>query len=146
MGQGSGRKAALHGENVPTQLQSIGSMKSCLGLTDSAEGTWWDRRPIRQTRGPCPYFSSSHCYANWSMQMGKSCHSAYTGWSKNGYPHFYLQLRQMLTDFHNSFTGRLLCKFLTKSTLNIPLYVTNVATPYCEISEFKKCRILGLNK
>ena len=62
----------------------------------------------------------------------------YRGGPKNGYPHFCQQLRQMLTDFHISFTERLVdSKFAIKSTLNVPPYLTNVATLPCEISEFK---------
>jgi len=41
----------------------------------------------------------------------------------------------MLTDFQNSFTGRLICKFATNSYLNIPphLKYVDVATLPCEI-------------
>ena len=51
---------------------------------------------------------------------------------KSGYPYFCLQLRQMLTDFHNSFIGRLASKFATKSSLNISPNLTSVATLSCE--------------
>jgi len=34
----------------------------------------------------------------------------------------------MLTDFHNSFTGRLIGKFATNSYLNIPPHLKYVAT------------------
>jgi len=44
----------------------------------------------------------------------------------------------MLTDFQNSFTGRLTGKFATKSYLNIPPRLKHVATLTCEISMFKK--------
>ena len=44
----------------------------------------------------------------------------------------------MLTDFQNSFTGRLNGKFATKSYLNIPPHLKRVATLPCEISMFKK--------
>ena len=44
----------------------------------------------------------------------------------------------MLTDFQNSFTGRLSGKFATNSYLNIPLHLKYVATLPCEISIFKK--------
>jgi len=43
----------------------------------------------------------------------------------------------MLTDFHYSFTNRLVSKFAITSTLNIPPHLTNVATLPGEISEFK---------
>ena len=39
----------------------------------------------------------------------------------------------MLTDFQNSFTGRLTGKFATKSYLNIPPRLKYVATLPCEI-------------
>ena len=39
----------------------------------------------------------------------------------------------MLTDFHNSFTGRLIGKFTTNSYLNIPPHLKYVATLPCEI-------------
>ena len=39
----------------------------------------------------------------------------------------------MLTDFQNSFTGRLTGKFATKSYLNIPPHLKYVATLPCEI-------------
>jgi len=44
----------------------------------------------------------------------------------------------MLTDFQNSFTGRLSGKFAANSYLNIPLHLKYVATLPCEISIFKK--------
>ena len=44
----------------------------------------------------------------------------------------------MLTDFQNSFTGRLTGKFATNSYLNIPPRLKHVATLPCEISMFKK--------
>ena len=44
----------------------------------------------------------------------------------------------MLTDFQNSFTGRLTGKFATNSYLNIPPHLKRVATLPCEISVFKK--------
>ena len=44
----------------------------------------------------------------------------------------------MLTDFQNSFTGRLIGKFATNSYLNIPPHLKRVATLPCEISMFKK--------
>jgi len=40
----------------------------------------------------------------------------------------------MLTDFQNSFTGRLISKFATKSYVNIPSHLKRVATLPCEIS------------
>ena len=43
----------------------------------------------------------------------------------------------MLTDFQNSFTGRLTGKFATNSYLNIPPHLKRVATLPCEISMFK---------
>jgi len=43
----------------------------------------------------------------------------------------------MLTDFQNSFTGRLIGKFATNSYLNIPPHLKHVATLPCEISMFK---------
>jgi len=39
----------------------------------------------------------------------------------------------MLTDFQNSFTGRLTVKFATNSYLNIPPHLKHVATLPCEI-------------
>jgi len=47
----------------------------------------------------------------------------------NSCPH----LHQILTDFQNSFTGRLSGKFAMKSYLNIPPHLKNVATLPCEI-------------
>ena len=44
----------------------------------------------------------------------------------------------MLTDFQNSFTGRLTGKFATNSYLNIPPHLKRVATLPCEIFMFKK--------
>jgi len=44
----------------------------------------------------------------------------------------------MLTDFPNSFTGRLNGKFATNSYLNIPTHLKRVATLPCEM--FKKNR------
>ena len=44
----------------------------------------------------------------------------------------------MLTDFQNSFTGRLTGKFATNSYLNIPSHLKRVATLPCKISMFKK--------
>ena len=46
----------------------------------------------------------------------------------------------MLTDFQNSFAGRLTGKFATNSYLNIPPHLKCVATLPCEISMFKKNR------
>ena len=43
------------------------------------------------------------------------------------------ELRQMLTDFHNSFTT----KFATRSLLNVPPHLKCVATLPCEISMLK---------
>ena len=43
----------------------------------------------------------------------------------------------MLTDFPNSFTGRLNGKFATNAYLNIPPHLKYVATLPCEISMFK---------
>ena len=48
----------------------------------------------------------------------------------------------MLTDFQNSFTGRLSGKFVTNSHLNIPPHLTYVATLPCEISMFKNRHVL----
>ena len=44
----------------------------------------------------------------------------------------------MLTDFQNSFTGRLIGKCATNSYLNIPPRLKRVATLPCKISMFKK--------
>ena len=43
----------------------------------------------------------------------------------------------MLTDFQNSFTGRLTGKYATNSYLNIPPHLKHVAILPCEISMFK---------
>jgi len=43
----------------------------------------------------------------------------------------------MLTDFQNSFTGRLTGKFATNSYLNIPPHLIRVTTLPCEISMLK---------
>jgi len=43
----------------------------------------------------------------------------------------------MLSDFQNSFTGRLSGKFATNLHLNIPPHLIYVATLPCEISMFK---------
>ena len=43
----------------------------------------------------------------------------------------------MLTDFQNSFTGRLIGKFATNSYLNIPPNLKRVGTLPCEISMLK---------
>ena len=51
----------------------------------------------------------------------------------------------MLTDFHNSFTGRLTGKFATNSYLTIPPHLKSVATLPCEISMFKKLQFLRSN-
>ena len=54
----------------------------------------------------------------------------------------------MLTDFQNSFTGRLTSKFATNSYLNIPPHLKRVATLPCKISMFKKsqCSRSNLSK
>jgi len=59
-----------------------------------------------------------------------------------------LELRQILTDFQNSFTVRLCGKFVTKPYLNIPPRLKHVATLPCEISMFKKspCSISNWSK
>jgi len=44
----------------------------------------------------------------------------------------------MLTDFRNSFTGRLRTKFAIRSLLNISSHVKHVATLPCEMPMFKK--------
>jgi len=46
----------------------------------------------------------------------------------------------MLTDFQNSFTGRLSGKFAINWYLNIPLHLKRVATLPCEISMLKNDR------
>jgi len=46
----------------------------------------------------------------------------------------------MLTDFQNSFTGRLTGTFATNSYLNIPPHLKRVATLLCEICMFKTNR------
>ena len=51
----------------------------------------------------------------------------------------------MVTDFQNSFTGRLTGKFATNSYLNIPPHLKRVATLPCEISMFKKSQCLRSN-
>ena len=48
----------------------------------------------------------------------------------------------MLTDFQNSFAGRLIGKFATNLYLNIPPHLKSVATLPCEISMFKKIAML----
>ena len=48
----------------------------------------------------------------------------------------------MLTDFQNSFIVRLSGKFATNSYLNIPPYLSYVATLPCEISMFKNRHVL----
>ena len=58
-----------------------------------------------------------------------------TGWPKKRIPTL---LPVTSPDVHNSFADRLAGKFAIKSTLNIPPYLTNVATLPCEISEFKQ--------
>jgi len=42
----------------------------------------------------------------------------------------------MLTDFQNSFTGRLTGKFATNTYLNIPSHLKRVATLPCKIPVF----------
>ena len=44
----------------------------------------------------------------------------------------------MLTNFQNSFTGRLTGKFAAKTYFNTPPHLKRVATLPCEISMFKK--------
>jgi len=46
----------------------------------------------------------------------------------------------MLTDFQNSFTGRLTCKFATNSYLNIPPHLKYVVTLPCEIWMSENCQ------
>jgi len=48
----------------------------------------------------------------------------------------------MLTDFHNSFTDRLIDKFATNSHLSIPPHLKCVATLLCEIIAFRNDRAL----
>jgi len=43
----------------------------------------------------------------------------------------------MLTDFENSFTDRLISKFLVTKSLNIPPHLKRVVTLPCEIVAFK---------
>ena len=56
---------------------------------------------------------------------------------KNKTPNSCPWLPQMLTDFQNSFSGRLTGKFATNSYLNIPPHLKCVATLPCKISMFK---------
>ena len=48
----------------------------------------------------------------------------------------------MLTDFENSFTGRLTGKFATNAYLNIPPHLKYIATLPCEISYVQKIAML----
>jgi len=65
----------------------------------------------------------------WSR--GEIC--LYTVSQKNKTANSCPHLHQILTDFQNSFTGRLSGKFAMKSYLNIPPHLKNVATLPCEI-------------
>jgi len=56
-----------------------------------------------------------------------------TPWvKKNMPPYFCPYLRQILTDFKNSFTGTLCGKFAIKRLLTIPPHLNSVATLPCE--------------
>ena len=59
--------------------------------------------------------------------------------SKNIPLYFCLQLRQMLTDFQNSFTDRLSGKFAIRSLWNIAPHLRCVTTLPCEIFMFRNC-------
>jgi len=75
----------------------------------------------------------------FSMAFTCNAHVTYTlCLKKNKTPNSCPKLPQMLTDFQNSFTGRLTGKFATNSYLNIPPHLKRVATLPCEISMFKK--------
>jgi len=56
----------------------------------------------------------------------------YTVSQKNMPPYFCPYLRQILTDFKNSFTGTLRGKFAIKWLLMMPPYLNSVATLPCE--------------
>jgi len=57
----------------------------------------------------------------------------YTVSQKNMPPNFCPYLRQILTDFKNSFTVTLCRKFAVRQLLNIPPHLYCVATLPCEI-------------
>jgi len=58
---------------------------------------------------------------------------------------FCLCLRQMLTDFQNSFIDGPISKFAIMSLLNIPPHLNCAATLPCEISVLKNCRAQWLS-
>ena len=56
----------------------------------------------------------------------------YTMSRKNGTAILLPVTLQMVTDFHNSITVRLVSKFAIKSAMNVPPHLTKVATLPCE--------------
>ena len=69
---------------------------------------------------------------HWTTQLDFK-HVAHTLRLKKTRNFLFLRLlRQMLADFHNSFTAWLVRKFAITFALNIPPHLTNVATLPCE--------------
>ena len=65
--------------------------------------------------------------------------SVYTVGQKNNTPNSCSYLRQILTDFQNSFIITLRGKFAIKTPLQIPPRIKGVVTQPCEILVFKNC-------
>jgi len=61
---------------------------------------------------------------------------------KNKAPYSCLELRQILTNFKNSFTSRIASKFAVKPSLNIPPHLKHVATLPCEEIIIRKLAII----
>ena len=76
----------------------------------------------------CDVFEFLHTFSRKLML------SLYALSQKNKTLYSCSQLPQMLTDFQNSFTVRLIRKFVTRSYLNTPPHTKRVATVLCEIS------------
>jgi len=55
-------------------------------------------------------------------------------------------LQQMLTNFRNSITDRLVSRIAITLSLNIPPRFTNVVTLLCEIAEFKNYLVPGVSE
>ena len=71
--------------------------------------------------------------------------STYTVGQKNMQPYFCPCLRQILTDFKNSFTGTLCGKFAIKWWLIVPPHLNSVATLPCETLMSTKLAIAAVS-
>jgi len=110
---------------------------------------FWCQRSPRNSTGITPYEALNAGGGGQNRRLSTNIrlylengkrwtHSFYTVFQKKTRHQTLAHNFQMLTDFQNSFTGRLTGKFATNSYLNIPPHVKRVATLPCELSMFKK--------